>query len=141
MTEQNKLIGSFIPSQLTIVIHTPPTGQTMVLGGFMPDSIVDIERGDAAWTSSVSADGYVSRAHNIDETATANIHLDQTSASNDFLSRLYEYDKNDLRGRGLFHCAILDKSGRSYCYSNQAFVAVLANQSFGKIFQREIGQL
>lgn len=131
MANETRLIGSYVPKELTIVISHTATGVTMVLGGFASDSTVDIERGEAAWTHMVGTDGFVTRTHNVDETASATIHLNQTSSSNDFLSQLYTYDKNDLRGGGLFHCAIIDKSGRSHVYSDQSFVSTLANQSFG----------
>ena len=38
------------------------------------------------------------------------------------MSALVHYDEQDLRGGGLFTCTITDKSGRSYAYSDQAYV-------------------
>ncbi len=45
--------------------------------------------------------------------------------------RIYEYDKQNLRGQGLFAISIIDKSGRTALFSTQARVTMLPNQSFG----------
>lgn len=130
MSIQDRLVGSYVPSELTVVISHPATGVTMVIGGYQNDSAIDIERGEAAWTGQTGVDGFYSRSHNIDQTNMVTLHLNQASASNDFLTRLYEYDRTHFRGEGLFTCAITDKSGRSKTYSDTAFVSTLPNQSF-----------
>ena len=123
--------GSLVPSQVLAVISHTATGVTHVVEGYADDTAIDIERGEAAWTHSVGTDGFVSYVHNIDETAMVTLHLAQTSSSNDVLSRIYEYDKQNLRGQGLFAISIIDKSGRTALFSTQARVTMLPNQSFG----------
>lgn len=123
--------GSLVPSQVLAVISHTATGIVHVVEGYAADTAVDIERGEAAWTHVVGTDGFLSRVHNIDETATATFHLQQTATTNDVFTRIYEYDKNDLRGGGMFSISILDKSGRTALFSTQAFVSMLPNQSFG----------
>lgn len=123
--------GSLVPSQVMVVISHTATDQTAVITGFSSDTAIDIERGEAAWTHDVGTHGDVAYVHNIDETATVTLHLQQTSSDNDILSRIYEFDKQNLRGQGLFAISIIDKSGRTALFSTQARISMLPNQSFG----------
>lgn len=126
-----KQAGSLVPSQVLAVLSHPATGIAHVVEGYASDTALDIERGEAAWTHVVGTDGFVSRVHNIDETATVTVHLAQTASTNDIFSRLYEYDKTHFKGQGLFSLSVLDKSGRTALFSTQAFISQLPNQSFG----------
>lgn len=116
-----RLVGSYVPSQLTIVISHTATNQSFVLAGYGADSMVSIERPTQTWEPTVGADGYHQRTHSLDKTIRATVSLLQISEYNDFLSAVALYDEQDLRGGGLFTCTITDKSGRSYAYSDQAY--------------------
>lgn len=128
---KGKMIGSYVPSQLTVVVSIPDTGGTHVITDFSEDSAIDIERGNPAWTWSPSLSGGGSYVHNADETATVTLHLQQTSESNDVLSRIVRYDQNKFRGEGIISVAIADNSGRTALFSTMARVSMMPNQSFG----------
>ena len=124
-------LGSLVPSQVLVAISQPALNIAHVFTGFAESNAVDIERGEDAWTHTVGTHGFTSRSHNIDESAIVTLHLQQTSTDNDILSRLYEFDKKDLSGNGLFSISVLDKSGRTALFSTQGYVSRLPNQSFG----------
>lgn len=127
-----RLVGTYVPSQLTIVISHTATNTSFVLGGYGADTLVSIERPDATWESTIGADGYHQRTHRLDKTIRATVSLLQVSEYNDFLSAVAHYDENDLRGGGLFTCTITDKSGRSAAYSDQAYVIEPSSYDFGQ---------
>lgn len=116
------IVGSYVPSQLTIAISHPQTNSNFILGGYGSDSIISVERENPTWESTEGADGYHQRTHRLSKTIRITVTLLQVSEYNDFLSGLVAYDENDLRGGGLFTCTVADKSGRSYAMSNQAYV-------------------
>lgn len=116
------LVGSYVPSQLTIAISHPQTNSNFILAGYTEDSIISVERENPTWESTEGADGYHQRTHRLSKTVRITVSLLQVSEYNDFLSGLVMYDENDLRGGGLFTCTVADKSGRSYAMSNQAYV-------------------
>lgn len=126
-----RLVGTYVPSQLTIVISHTATGQSFALGGYGSDTIVSIERPTNAWESTIGADGYHERVHSLDKTIRATVTLLQTSEFNDFMNAVALYDEQDLRGNGLFTCTIADKSGRSAAYSDQAYVVQPSTYEFG----------
>jgi hypothetical protein len=127
----NGQIGSLVAQQLVVVLSHKPTNITHVVTGFAPDTAVDIERGEDAWSHIVGTHGFVSRSLNIDETAVVTLHLQQTANDNDILTRLHEYDKSHYRNQGLFTLSILDKSGRTALFSTTAFISKPPNQTFG----------
>lgn len=127
-----QLVGEYVPSQLTVVISTPFNNGVHVVTDFAKDTMIDIERGDPAWTWNPSNKGnsgaYV---HNADKTATVTLHLQQTSLSNDILSKIVDFDSRNFRGRGNVVVSIVDASGRTALFSSVAKVSQLPNQSFG----------
>lgn len=116
------IVGSYVPSQITIAISHPQTNSNFILGGYGSDSIISVERENPTWESTEGADGYHQRTHRLSKTIRITVSLLQVSEYNDFLSGLVLYDENDLRGGGLFTCTVADKSGRSYAMSTQAYV-------------------
>lgn len=128
----NGIVGTYIPSELTVVISHKGTNQTFVLGGYGPDTNISIERPDPTWDMNVGTHGTMERIHRMDKTIRATITLQQSSESNDVLSGILNYDERDLRGGGLFTCTIADKSGRTAAYSNQSFVIQPNTYDFGQ---------
>lgn len=126
------IVGSYIPSQVTIVISHPKTNVSFVVTGFSADSVVSIERQDPTWESTEGVDGWHQRTHRLSKTFRATISLLQISESNDYFSGLVSYDEQDLRGGGLFTCTITDKSGRSYVYSDQAYIVDPTTEEFSQ---------
>lgn len=126
------MVGTYVPSELTIVISQQKANVSFVVTGFSPDSVVSIERQDPTWESTEGADGWHQRTHRLSKTFRATVSLMQISPSNDYFSGLVAYDEQDLRGGGLFTCTITDKSGRSYAYSDQAYVIEPTTEEFSQ---------
>ena len=125
-------LASYRPSSIVIAISHPATNQSHIIGGMAKDSMVSIEYPEAVWTEKVLNNGETVRTHSKDNTLRLTLHLDQTSASNDFLSALSKYDDKDLTGRdGIFTCTFADKSSRTFAYSAECFVKRPMTYEFG----------
>lgn len=125
-------VGSYAPSELTVVISHKGTNTNWLLTGYGPDTNISIERPDPTWDLNVGTHGDLERIHRLDKTVRATITLQQTSESNDLLTGIMQYDEKDLRSGGLFTCTIADKSGRTALYSNFAFVIQPNTYEFGQ---------
>lgn len=125
-------LASYRPSSIVIAISHPTTNTSHIIGGMAKDSMVSIEYPEAVWTEKVLNNGETVRTHSKDNTLRLTLHLDQTSASNDFLSALSKYDDKDLTGRdGIFTCTFADKSSRTFAYSAECFVKRPMTYEFG----------
>lgn len=125
-------LASYRPSSIVIAISHPTTNTSHIVGGMAKDSMVSIEYPEAVWTEKVLNNGETVRTHSKDNTLRLTLHLDQTSASNDFLSALSKYDDKDLTGRdGIFTCTFADKSSRTFAYSAECFVKRPMTYEFG----------
>ena len=125
-------LASYRPSSIVIAISHPSTNTSHIIGGMAKDSMVSIEYPEAVWTEKVLNNGETVRTHSKDNTLRLTLHLDQTSASNDFLSALSKYDDKDLTGRdGIFTCTFADKSSRTFAYSAECFVKRPMTYEFG----------
>lgn len=125
-------LASYRPSSIIIAISHPATNTSHIVGGMAKDSMVSIEYPEAVWTEKVLNNGETVRTHSKDNTLRLTLHLDQTSASNDFLSALSKYDDKDSTGRdGIFTCTFADKSSRTFAYSAECFVKRPMTYEFG----------
>lgn len=125
-------LASYVPSSLVIAISHPSSNTNHIVSGFAKDSMVDIEYPDAVWTEKTLSAGETVRTHSKDNTLRMTVHLDQTSASNDYLSAIYKFDERDPTGLdGIFTCTFADKSSRTFAYSAQCFVKRPMSYSFG----------
>lgn len=126
------MLSSYRPSAITIAISHPASNATHIVGGLATDSVVSIEYPDPTWTEKVLNYGETVRTHRLDKTLRVTLHVDQTSATNDFLSALAQYDEKDLSGReGIFTCTLADKSSRTYAYSAMCFVKRPQSYEYG----------
>lgn len=117
---------------VVVIISHPKVAMTHVVGGFMPDATISIERENETWTKVVSPDGkFVTRIKNADKSATIALPLISSSPSNDVLGAIANYDEAGDNNDGLFSITVADKNGRSVYHSNQAFVGVPMSQEFG----------
>ena len=125
-------LASYRASSIVVAISHPSSGTSHVVGGMSKDSVVSIEYPDATWTEKTLNYGETVRTHSLDNTIRMTIHLDQTSASNDYLSAIAKYDDRDLTGLdGIFTCTFADKSSRTYAYSAQCFVKRPQSYEYG----------
>jgi len=128
-------LATFSPADVTIVITHPATGESMVLGGFSEDSIVNIERNADTYVMYTGADNTSTRVYNASKSATLTVSLQQTSPSNDFLTALYNYDDARRSSEGLFTIHVKDNSGRSDYFSDDAYVGVVPGSNFSNSMQ------
>ena len=125
-------LASYRPSSIVIAITHPKSNTSHIVGGMSKNSVVTLEYPEATWTRKTLNYGETVRTHNLDKTLRMTIHLDQTSASNDYLSAIASYDERDLTGLdGIFTCTFADKSSRTYAYSAQCFVKRPQNYEYG----------
>lgn len=124
--------STYSPIDVSVVISHPASGLVHVVGGFADDSFVTIERAKDTYAHYTGVDNVSSRIYSADTSGKVTCALQQTSASNDVLSHIYNYDKQH-RGtnKGLFTITVKDGSGRSVLHSQEAYVAVVPNQTFG----------
>ena len=107
-------LASYRPSSIVIAISHSSTKTTHIVGGMAKDSVVTIDYPEATWMEKTLNNGETVRTHSKDNTLRLTVHLDQTSASNDYLSALSDYDDRDLTGmQGIFTCTFADKSSRT----------------------------
>ena len=125
-------LASYRPSSIIIAITHPKTNTSHIVGGMSKSSVVTLEYPEATWTEKTLNNGETVRTHAKDKTLRMTLHLDQTSASNDYLSAISNFDERDLTGlEGIFTCTFADKSSRTYAYSSQCFVKRPQNYEYG----------
>lgn len=125
-------LSSYRPSSIVIAITHPDTNTSHIIGGLAKDSMVSIEYPEAVWSEKTLSNGETVRTHSKDNTLRMTLHIDQTSASNDYLSGLSKYDNKDLSGLGgIFTCTFADKSSRTYAYSAECFLKRPMSYEFG----------
>lgn len=125
-------LASYRPSSIVVAISHLATNTSHVIGGMAKDSVVSIDYPESTWTEKTLNNGETVRTHSKDDTIRMTLHLDQTSASNDFLSALSKYDEKDLSGlNGIFTCTFADKSSRTFAYSSNCFVKRPQSYEYG----------
>jgi len=128
-------LATFAPNDVTVVLTQRDTGIAHIVSGFSEDSIVNIERIAETFTMYTGADNTSTRIYNANKSATVTLSLQQTSASNDILSALYQNDAASRNSTGLFSLQISDASGRSRYFSDDAYIGVVPNSSFANSMQ------
>lgn len=90
------------------------------LHGFSEDSVVSVKPHGEGAQLYVSADGEVARSMDPDKTLEITVTLAHTSESNDYLSKLYEMDRET--GKGLLPISVKDLSGRTLAQASEAWI-------------------
>ena len=99
------------------------------LTGMSEDSIVSIKpQGDGLQTY-VGADGDVARSLDPDATYEVTVSLNTTSNSNDYLSNMYNYDRET--GNGIAPLLIKDLAGTTLFSAPEAWVSNMPEASRG----------
>ncbi len=124
-------LATFAPNDVTIVISQASTGLSYIVSGYSEDSIVGIERNAETYTLYTGADNTNTRIYNANTAAKITLSLQQTSSGNDILSSLYLNDAASRDSSGLFSISVVDNSGRSSYFSEEAYIAVVPNSQFG----------
>ena len=124
--------STYSPIDVTVVISQESSGLYHVISGFAEDSHVNIEREKETYQHYTGVDNTATRIYSANTSGKVTCSLQQSSASNDVLSALYNYDKQ-YRGtsKGLFSVTVKDGSGRSIMFAQEAYVGVVPNQQYG----------
>lgn len=133
MTTQR--VATYSPNDLTIVISQESSGISHICSGFSEDSIVQIERNAETFTMYTGADNYSTRIFNANNSAKITLSVQQSSATNDVLTRIYQNDVNTRDTSGLFSITVKDNSGRSTFFSDDAYIGVVPNSNFSNSMQ------
>lgn len=128
-------LATFSPNQVAVIISQDSTGITHRCSGYSEDSIISIDRNQETFSLYTGADDSNTRIANVNTSATMTVSLQQTSATNDVFSALYDNDRNTLDSSGLFAITVKDLSGRSYYFSNQAYLASPPSSGFANSMQ------
>jgi len=131
-------LATFDPTRLSVIItHTNADGvvTTHQVSGFSEDNICTIDRQKEAFTLYTGADNTNTRIYNASTSHIVTIPLQQTSKSNDFFQAMFDYDVRTQDG--LFQIIVKDtgKDGRSSYYSDEAYIAIVPNTTYGNSMQ------
>ena len=99
------------------------------LTGMSEDSIVSITPNGEGLQTYVGADGDVARSLDPDATYEVTVSLNTTSNSNDYLSNMYNYDRET--GDGIAPLLIKDLAGTTLFSAPEAWVANMPEASRG----------
>jgi hypothetical protein len=121
-------LATFAPNDVSVIITQTSTGIAHIISGYSEDSIVNIEWTSPRYTLYTGADNTGTRVFNASNSASLTLSLQQTSASNDVLSSLFNNDPRNIDG--LFSVQVKDASGRSIYFSDDAYIGVRPNAGF-----------
>ena len=99
------------------------------LTGMSEDSIVSIKPNGEGLQTYVGADGEVARSLDPDATYEVTVSLNTTSNSNDYLSNMYNYDRET--GNGIAPLLIKDLAGTTLFSAPEAWVSNMPEASRG----------
>lgn len=122
-------LNIYSPNDITVTL-TRGDGFAHTVGGYSESDMVSVEPAAEALTMYTSADNKPTLIFNANNSATVMLTLNQTSASNDVLSWLYEELKARKSPDKLFSVMIKDQNGRSMYTSAQAFIGKRPTASF-----------
>lgn len=129
MTTQSKILGSYSPEDVTVVISNASFSHT--INGFVEGTFVTANRENPHATLYTGADLSNARVIRRNKGGTVNVNLHQASESNDVLSYLLQKDEEDPSGTWMFQVTIKDELGRSVFHSPVSFVSQPPEASFG----------
>jgi len=127
-------LNIYSPNEITVVL-TRADGFSHVVGGYSEDAMISVEPSAEALTLYTSADNKSTLLFNSNNSATVMITLNQTSASNDIFSALYEEMRQSKNASKLFSVMIKDLNGRSMYECAQAFIGKRPNASYANSMQ------
>lgn len=115
-------LGTYIPGEVSVSI----AGH--IITGYIDGSFIDIEYSNDRIVKQKGADGETARVITSDDSGMFTIRLQQTSASNDVLSGLFQADI--VSGQGAFPISVKDNSGNTLAWSDAAWIKQLPATSF-----------
>jgi hypothetical protein len=107
-------IFNYIPEEVVFLVYGIP------LSGFVDGTFIEITKDVNPYTSTVTADGTVSRRYNNSQMYTISFTIHNGSVSNDILTKLWQLD--EITQRGKFPLLMKDGSGTDLFFSTTTWV-------------------
>jgi hypothetical protein len=104
----------------------------VLVEGYADGSFVSIEQNEDAFALQVGTDGEACRSRTNNNSGTVTLTLGQWSASNDLLSALHAGDRLSPNGDGIVPLVVIDKSGRTLCAAEKAWIRKPPAVEFGR---------
>lgn len=126
------------------ILPTQPLGFNHDISGYAPDEFLTIETDDDDWTTEEGADGFVVRSHIPNNIAKLTLTLQQTSPTNDVLSKLWAIskglDKVNAIGLDIFNFTVAHPAGslpvgsleQPIFQSQNCYISKIAQLGYGK---------
>ena len=102
------------------------------LSGFGPDTMVEIEEDEDAFTTVKGVDGDITRSKTLGQLAKIKVYLMQSSTSNAVLSAAHILDKKSPGGAGISPLMIRDRNGVSVFACDKAWIDKMPAVGRGK---------
>ncbi len=102
------------------------------LSGFADGTFVSIEQNEDSFSLQVGTDGDACRSKSNNQSARVTVTLQQSSASNDVLSALFNTDILSPSGDGIFPLMVKDNTGRSILAAEKAWIVKPPTSTFAR---------
>lgn len=119
-------IANYCPDDVSVLLAGFIPVEGFVNGGF-----VNVSREAQPFTTTVSADGVVSRLYNKSAVYNVTLTLMSTSGTNDVLTKLWQLD--EITQMGKFPLLIKDRSGTDLFFSATTWIERVPDMSMGEV--------
>lgn len=116
------MIATYDPKQVDCIFGP------VLTEGYADGQFILAARDNPMWTSGTGSDGSGWRAKSNDKSGTVTLTLLQESPSNDELTAIAQADEQ--AGAGVFPLLIKDRSGRTLCGADSAWIEKFPDSSF-----------
>lgn len=116
-------VKTFNMAEMTVIFGN------VIIGGYAPGNSIKVTMNSDLYNEQIGADGEGARARINDRSATIELTLMQTSASNDELSAIAILDGNT--GDGVLPLLLKDPNGNTVYSTNCAYISKLPDAEFG----------
>lgn len=117
-------VKTYDPGEVQVIVGTRR------LRGLDPDTFVETERDEQAFTKQVGADGEVTRSRTRNRAGQIRITLQQASEDNAYLQGIANQDENS--GTGIVPVKVIDKSGNYVALAPEAWIQKTPVKAFGR---------
>lgn len=93
-----------------------------LISGFGEGTFISISTESPGMSDTVGVDGVVTRSRSHDRRATMTITLMASSESNDFLSGLYQQDRDGQNGEGVVAVSLVNREGSDEFRSEESWI-------------------
>lgn len=129
-------LGTYSPEEFSIILSLP-NGFVHQVSGYGEGTFINITRQIPQAESVISPDGSAARVMRSNTFTHFDLTLYNYSQSRDVLKALMERDNSFKDYRGLFTILAKDNTGRSWWYSDQAYIGEDGEASFSETMEAQ----